>query len=294
MKKSIICLVMMINLTIGNVTAFADAVPGVTEPYDPSDYYDPLTVSVPDSVPSPFTVTDLAGNGYQVYDAPREKQSIIASIKSITEMVNQMTRLANQIKDLASMSPEGLLAHYTGVSNVLGDVVGTWQAYNGLLSATSTANNAWSSAFTQVHSFITGQTSATAHIKNQQDLLQALENTYRDSMSAAQMASNQEAEVALLKNSLTNLQNADGGVETEQIAAQIESINTTLLIKRNFLISNLITVRTTRNQDKLTQKKNSMNEVTNGLTFGTPDPYHPDAYQQQVFTRPQGQGMINF
>lgn len=42
--------------------AFA-GIPGITEPYDPPNYYSPTSVSVPDSEPSPFALTDLARQG---------------------------------------------------------------------------------------------------------------------------------------------------------------------------------------------------------------------------------------
>ena len=77
-------------LALGCVPVFAYDVPGVTRPINPSLYYAPSpVVSVADSTNTPFTMKDLASNGYQVNDASRSSQTVIANIKSATEMVNQ-------------------------------------------------------------------------------------------------------------------------------------------------------------------------------------------------------------
>ena len=79
--------------------AFA-GIPGITEPYDPPNYYSPTSVSVPDSEPSPFALTDLARQGYQVHDVTNSKKDIISTIKTYIDLLQNTLVLTTQTDDL--------------------------------------------------------------------------------------------------------------------------------------------------------------------------------------------------
>ena len=63
-------------LSLSISIAFA-GIPGITEPFDPPNYYSPTSVSIPDSAPSPFALKDLAAQGYKVHDVINSKKDII-------------------------------------------------------------------------------------------------------------------------------------------------------------------------------------------------------------------------
>lgn len=83
--------------------AFA-GIPGITEPYDPPNYYSPTSVSVPDSEPSPFALTDLAQQGYQVHDVTNSKKDIISTIKTYIDLLQNTLVLTTQTDDLRHSS----------------------------------------------------------------------------------------------------------------------------------------------------------------------------------------------
>ena len=60
---------------------YAWDIPGVTEPYDPPNYYSLTSISWADSAPSPFALWDLAENGGNVYDYTRHIKSILYGTK---------------------------------------------------------------------------------------------------------------------------------------------------------------------------------------------------------------------
>lgn len=80
MRKKIAALtcvaVMGFSFGVMSVT-FAEIIPGVDEPFDPTAYYSPTAISWADSAPSPFALRDLASNGGQVYDYTRHIKSIL-------------------------------------------------------------------------------------------------------------------------------------------------------------------------------------------------------------------------
>lgn len=96
MKKILILTTIIINF---NGIAHA-GIPGITEPFDPPNYYSPENVSIPDSAPSPFTLTDLANNGYLVHDVKSTKKDIISSIKTYTEYLNVAKNYLLDLTDL--------------------------------------------------------------------------------------------------------------------------------------------------------------------------------------------------
>lgn len=64
-------------VSFSSVPAYAWSIPGITRPYDPTAYYDPVAVSIPDSAPSVFALRDLAANKGNVYDYTRHLKSIL-------------------------------------------------------------------------------------------------------------------------------------------------------------------------------------------------------------------------
>lgn len=86
-------------LSLSISIAFA-GIPGITEPFDPPNYYSPTSVSIPDSVPSPFALKDLAAQGYKVHDVINSKKDIISTIKTYIDMLQNITLFDTKSNDL--------------------------------------------------------------------------------------------------------------------------------------------------------------------------------------------------
>ena len=86
-------------LSLSISIAFA-GIPGITEPFDPPNYYSPTSVSIPDSAPSPFALKDLAAQGYKVHDVINSKKDIISTIKTYIDMLQNITLFDTKSNDL--------------------------------------------------------------------------------------------------------------------------------------------------------------------------------------------------
>lgn len=295
MKKSLLSLIIIcFLLLLGSVSVFAWDIPGVTVPFDPANYYSPTTISIPDSAPSIFALRDLARQGFQVQDVQNNAKSIIKNIKSLTEMMNQITSLTNQVKNMMKFSSDGLSAHNNGIDTVLQNVSDVRQSFQGLASDRADMNQVWSGGFRQVDGPPTERLTVLAEMNKEKELLQALEKTNKDGMAIAKFIATQQDEIQLLEESLSKLEGVNGEVENKQIQGQIDSIRVTLAIKKNQLFDNLVALKSVNDRTKIDQEIKDNINTKEGAAFGVNDPYHPDAHDQQVFTRPTGQGLIRF
>lgn len=294
MKKKVLVGGIVGFFMMGSITVFAWVIPGVTIPFDSANYYNPLTISIADSAPSIFTMRNLAGNGFQVQDVKSNSQSIVSQIKTLIEMINQITSLTNDIKDLTGMSGQGFLTHYNTVDGILKNVNDTRQAYTGLMSANSSMDGDWNTKFRSTDNFPTKPVTITEKQQKDKDLLVVVEATYKDAMATAKMAGDSQAEIKALEDALNCLSSVSGEVENAQVKTQIDSIMATLAVKRNLLISNLVAVKATMRKMEMDREIKDREAVKEGAAFGVNDPYHPTSYDEKKFTRPKGQGMINF
>ncbi len=236
---------------------------------------------------------DLARKGFRVEDVQRVSKSMVIDIKTLIEMANMITTIVNEVKDMASMSNEGLLKHYTGVSDILKDVNKTRDSASGLMANSDAANRAWVDNFKKVDDFKHDGHNPISNMKKEKELLTTLEVTYKDSMNIAKEIGNQEKEIVLLEDALKKLDGVSGAKESEQIQAQIRSISATLKIKKNLLLSNLAALEAIDGKIKLDQiAKDRENNWYGG--FGVSDPYHPDELDKKTYSRPKSKGMIDF
>lgn|GEM_PF-2332100 len=205
-----------------------------------------------------------AGAAVLVNDTPNTLQNTTTAINTATTAINTATQVANQVKNLASMSPEGLLAQYLGVSAELGQVVGVWQAYNGLMTATQTMDQSWNNAFQQVNTFFSGGTSTIAQRNsNNQSTLQALESTYRDSMNTASAMTNTTTATQNLQTSLTNVANAVGNKQVVQANSQIASAAVKEQIKTNAQLGQLLTIEAAKGEAEVNEKAQALADNLN-------------------------------
>ena len=78
--------VVVVGFFVGSSSTmiYAYAIRGIDYPYDPDNYYSPTSISWADSAPSPFALSDLAGQGGSVFDYTRYIKSV-AYYKNFSE-----------------------------------------------------------------------------------------------------------------------------------------------------------------------------------------------------------------
>jgi hypothetical protein len=155
-------------------------------------------------------------------------------------------------------------------------------------------NNAWESEFQQIDDFSFDRLGVLERMNKDKEQLEILETTYKDAMLASKVAGDQEKEVALLEDALARLENVSGTKDGLQVKAQIESIKSELLIKKNVLLTNLFGLKAIEGKVKLDQIAKDRETTKEGAAFGVCDPYHLGSYEKKAYERPTGQGMIDF
>lgn len=85
---------------------YAWSIPGVTEPYDPPNYYSPTSISWADSAPSPFALKDLAANGGNVYDYTRHIKSILYGTKFVSWLEKLTAKLGIEEENARKLPEE--------------------------------------------------------------------------------------------------------------------------------------------------------------------------------------------
>ena len=88
-----LCIASLGFSSISLKTAYAWSIPGVTEPFDPPNYYSPTSISWPDSAPSPFALRDLAAQGGMVYDYTRHIKSALYGTKFVAWLEKLLAKL---------------------------------------------------------------------------------------------------------------------------------------------------------------------------------------------------------
>lgn len=119
--KIIRFLLTILSILLLSISIAFAGIPGITEPFDPPNYYSPTSVSIPDSAPSPFALKDLAAQGYKVHDVINSKKDIISSLKIKEQLtVNNKTYPAGTV--LTKQIIDDIIA--INQTNLLGKIVG--------------------------------------------------------------------------------------------------------------------------------------------------------------------------
>jgi P-type conjugative transfer protein TrbJ len=222
-----------------------------------------------------------------VNDINNTLQNTKTAISTATNAVNTASQVANDVRNLASMSPDGLLAHYLGISKELSNTLGVYNAYNGLMNATQTAEQAWNGTFQSAESFLSGDTSALkGTAEGQKNMYSSVDKTYRDSMNTARQVSDTRGDMTNLQNALNKVANANGAKEVAQANGQVSSIIAETQIKGLQTESQLLGITAadaeirnqdamrawTVNQDSIIRMNQGIESDRNYLEQGEQDP----------------------
>ena len=274
MKKIIVALLLIVvSVTgIGIGIVYADVIPGVTEPFNPSAYYSATAISYEDS-PSTFTLRDIARQGGQVYDPKRHAKNIEYVAKLVAWYNNVVNLLNLQIIDSTPMSQDLATATKQGVDKI-----------------TTTTKNAWK--INEIEAFMNSEhfrefdkydNTGTANY-DPFEQTKEIEKVYKAFAEALEdLRKTEEEEHILTMRILEATKTAKGEMEMGQLQAQLEAIQAALIEKMNTLVENKV-----KTDEELRKYEDYENKKL--LIF---DPYDRTERQKQDYTRPEGIGFVN-
>ena len=176
-----------------------------------------------------------------VYDAENILQAAKTAINTSSIATNEQQQLALQILNMASMSPEQLIAYLKNLSNIQTTVISENGSKIGALNAGSSAQSFWNENFQNVEQVLNGETSTMDSYTANQQALRALEKTNQDALHGAKTA---QILGSSLNNTLTDAvtasANASGTKEAVQANTQAMSTAAAGTIYGNNLLAELI------------------------------------------------------
>lgn len=181
-----------------------------------------------------------------VHDENNILQNTKTAIHTATTAANTARQVALEIKNLASMSAEGLVAHYLGISEDLEKIVEIAREYKGLLNQAETAKDSWKQSFEDIDDLLDGKTSALKYHTARQDSLRALERTYKDSVIAARAVGDVQKRAKALEEAVLRSSEAIGIKEAVQADSQISALQAAETVKTNEALSQLAAITAAR------------------------------------------------
>lgn len=176
-----------------------------------------------------------------VHDENNILQNAKTAINTATTAANTAKQVALQVQSLASMSSEGILAHYLGLSDELAKLVNVTGQLQGMMQAGRSAQKAWQDSFQDVDKLLSGETSALKRYNDNQTSLRALEKTYQDSLKTAKAVGEIEARARRMKEAVTRSANAVGTKEAIQADTQLNALHAAETMHSNEILAQLTT-----------------------------------------------------
>lgn len=290
MKLKSTCMMLVSLSIISSPLALARDIPGVTRPFEPGNYYSPTAISYPDSTYTPFTMRDLARNGYAVRDIDLNKKSIVIDIKTITEMYNLINQVKATLQTVTGLSGESSRLHSDALSVDINQLASICRSMSGLFSGSSQAETQWRDSFRNVENFSHGDASQF----NEKENMRMLEATYKDAARAAALNSDLDNTNKTLLETLAQLKKVRGDQEAHQLRQQIRGLETAIAQKNELLTAILHSVELAHGKYEVDRALKDRKNTKDGTAFLVSDPYHPTSTDTKKFTRPVGQGFIDF
>ncbi len=255
----------------------------MTEPYDPPNYYNPLTVSIPDSAPSPFALRDLAAQGGTVYDMTRDIKSVLYGEKFLNILTTILQKLGISTINHQSVSSD-LLAEGTDHTKEMQE-----RAYE-VAQVEEWKRVEQSPLF---HHFEEGeeQHDALRDIVAQRRLLA---DSYTAYAKGAQLAISDHAESdAMMQKLLDALAHAQGEKEIRQIGAQIEALSAAEDAKRTALLAALTELKATKQREETDRALEHQRQVERSKVV-VADPFDKEAVKASGYERRKPLGFVPF
>lgn len=245
----------------------ARSIPGVTRPFDPGAYYSETAVSYRDSTYTPFTMKDLARNGYAVRDVMNNQKSIISDIKSYTEMLNQITAVLHALRNIASLGDDSSIENLKAYLDKIGE--------KPMPSVVLTE-----SGFRD-----------TEHFKRQEEKekYRQMAAVYYEVLDRVKVRETKTPQ-KLLNEALASAARPDGFVAAQQAKTQIKAIDAALQVEKNALLSGYLSLAAAREKSFIDRDLAGWAKTKDGMAFQVADPHE----KEQQENRKKGVGFIDF
>ena len=278
--RSLLTILTILLLSIS--IAFA-GIPGITEPFDPPNYYSPTSVSIPDSAPSPFALKDLAAQGYKVHDVINSKKDIISTIKTYIDMLQNITLFDTKSNDLkhSNDTNEDIPVLFSDIQdriNYTEDI--NLQDIDNMLynSSTIIASNPYKQKNISL-----------------KDKYNYLNKIYATTLSYAKndLNSYDERKQALLKT-IQSLNSIETTMQAQEKNSEIDTLRYIEEKYRQQLIYELTVLKIAKLKD--TEDSTLREKITtqNILNMQVEDPYNPSDYYKENYTKPKAIGFVDF
>ena len=276
-KKKILCI---LSLSVFTNIAYA-GIPGITEPYDPPNYYSPTSVSVPDSEPSPFALKDLARQGYQVHDVTNNKKDIISDIKSYTEYLQVLSEYTLNLSDLLHNDETDSLQKQLEISKKA-------------LHKLTVFNDKAQINDIDKYLYTTSSVNSGSDIKRA-DKYSYLGNVYQEALSTAREEENSIANEQVLTEFLLNkLNKAKSSMDVKEANGFIEVANQIDTLKQQQLINLLTAITIAQIKDENDENLRMQKENNSFFNMKIEDPYNPSDYYKEHYKKQAGKGFVDF
>ena len=283
MKKKRIVIISCGFVLLGSSFVYAFSIPGVTRPFDPAAYYSETEISYRDSTYTPFTMRDLARNGFRVKDVLRGKKNILSDIKTYTDFINAVKDYEKQIIDIT-----GLPADQS--NKLLTSLMSTF-------SITDTNNQ--SEVIPDIDAQDIFQTSSTVGNPtksfDRKTQIVWLDQMYQKILASIKenMADSSQQTDALIEANNASA-NAEGNLAATQANTEVGGILTESILRRNALLANYTAINTAHNMAEKAEQLQSAEDMKNGMTMIITDPYKPTQQEIKQYSRPSGIGFVKF
>lgn len=283
MRKKIFigtCLLLSVGYTMA-LASWHD-IPGVTRPYDPPNYYSETSVSYADS-PSPFAMMDLARNGFQVKDVTRGIKNALSDIKTYAQALVTEQLVQNKIKNMTGLPQSTTVKTQENIKSIL--------AQTEKINKSNTIEDVDTQTL-----FRTSQTVGDPTLSFSGDNQKKyLNNVYLNMTDAAKLnMEDADERAAAIQEILNNSNNAEGKLAAKEANTQIIALYAAEIARRNALLSNYAALEGVHERAEHDQQLQAAQVAKNAFTFRVADPYNPENTDKKAYTKPQGNGFVNF
>ena len=316
----------MLGFSFGAMSvSFAEIIPGVDEPYDPTAYYSPTAISWADSAPSPYAVRDLVSNGGRVYDYTRHIKSILFgdTFEKILGVENDKTKLSE--KNTENWSNHSIGSTISRTISILKSMGGEHRDKTGTVIGSS---DDWSSSSVNENNKKVLERLGKNHMDNltSYDLSNQvgglfwgvdmgdeglgrtktseaaqvawIRKTYNEiGESSKNIASDQQQIIAANEYALSLSSEAEGKVQALIADTMARTVHTQALVDRNELYSKLLQMKSIEWIEKLDNEQHA-NDIKESFSYHMANPSDENAYkyakEHYGIEKIQGHGMPDF
>lgn len=261
----------------------AKIIPGYDRPYDPPNYYSETSISWADTNKPSFFYIDLARQGMQVHDVPRDVKNELSLQNTLKQLNILIEQVNNKIQDMTGLSAEqsnAALRHITNITDKTAD------CFNAKNLPYENEQNLFR---------IVATTDDPRENFNRADQYIWIDQVYADTLQMVKKnLTDTQVRAMALNQAVQNASEARGNLAVNQSNTEALALYGTEIDRRNALLATYVTLEAAHDMAEKDKALQSAELMKKGMTFRVSDPYHPAKTDQDNYTRPAGLGFIDF